>query len=55
MTTQEDIEKLYLYCMGELRFLIENPYEHIALVERLTAVKNAVESLYEKTVLKEKR
>jgi hypothetical protein len=54
MADQEEIEKLYLYCMGELRFLIENPYEQIALVERLTALKNTVEHLYEKTVLQEK-
>lgn len=54
MAEQEHIEKLYLYCMGELRLLIENPYEHIALIERLTVLKNTVEHLYEKTVLKEK-
>ena len=54
MSTQEEIEKLYLYCMGELKFLIENPYAHIDLIERLTTIKNTVESLYEKTVLKEK-
>ena len=50
---EEEIEKLYLYCLGEIRTLIENPYEHIALVERLTAIKNTMEHLYEKTVLKE--
>lgn len=51
---EEEIEKLYLYCLGELRMLIENPYAYSALLERLSSVKNSVERLYEKTVLKEK-
>jgi hypothetical protein len=51
---EEEIEKLYLYCLGELRMLIENPYAYNDLLERLSSVKNSVERLYEKTVLKEK-
>jgi hypothetical protein len=53
MAEQEEIEKLYLYCMGELRILIENPYEYNDLLERLSSVKNTLEYLYEKTLLKE--
>ena len=53
MAEQEELEKLYLYCMGELRILIENPYEYNDLLERLTSVKNTLEYLYEKTLLKE--
>ena len=49
----EEIEKLYLYCLGELRILIENPCAYNDLLERLSSVKNSVEQLYEKTVLKE--
>ena len=51
---EEEIEKLYLYCLGELRMLIENPYAYNDLLERLSSVKNSIERLYEKTVLKEK-
>ena len=50
---QEEIEKLYLYCLGELRMLIENPYAYNDLLERLSSVKNSVELLYEKTILKD--
>ena len=53
MAEKEEIEKLYLYCMGELRILIENPYEYNDLLERLISVKNTLEYLYEKTLLKE--
>ena len=52
MTEQEEIEKLYLYCMGELRILIENPYEYNDLLERLSSVKNTLEYLYVKTIMK---
>ena len=53
MTEQEEIEKLYLYCMGEIRILIENPYEYNDLLERLSSVKNTLEYLYQKTILEE--
>lgn len=53
MAEQEKIEKLYLYCMGELRLLIEHPYEYNDLLERLSSVKNTLEYLFEKTILKE--
>lgn len=53
MAEQEKIEKLYLYCMGELRILIERPYEYNDLLERLSSVKNTLEYLYEKTILKD--
>ena len=53
MAEKEEIEKLYLYCMGELRILIENPYEYNDLLERLSSVKITLEYLYEKTLLKE--
>ena len=52
MTTREEIEKLYLYCIGELKLLIETPCEHDSLLERLSAIKNNLELLYELTVLK---
>ena len=52
MTEREEIEKLFLYCMGEIRILIENPYEYNDLMERLSSVKNTLEYLYEKIILK---
>jgi hypothetical protein len=52
--TREEIEKLFLYCIGELNFLIEASYEHGSLVERLTAIKNNFELLYEQTLIKER-
>jgi hypothetical protein len=51
--TEEEIEKLYLYCLGELRMLIENPYAYNDLLERLSSVKYSLERLYEKTILKD--
>jgi hypothetical protein len=52
--TREEIEILFLYCIGELNFLIEASYEHGSLVERLTAIKNDFELLYEQTLIKER-
>jgi len=52
--TREEIEKLFLYCIGELNFLIEASYEHGSFVERLTAIKNDFELLYEQTLIKER-
>lgn len=45
--TKNESEKLILYCLEELRLLIENPYEHDALVERLSTIKNNLELLYQ--------
>lgn len=55
MLTREEIEKLFLCCMGELKLLIEVSYEHGSLVERLATISNNLELLYEQTVLKERR
>jgi hypothetical protein len=55
MLTREEIEKLFLCCMGELKLLIEVSYEHGSLVERLATLNNNLELLYEQTVLRERR
>jgi hypothetical protein len=34
------IEKLFMYCLEELRLLIEKPYMSDALGTRLTTIKN---------------
>ena len=52
MTTREEMEKLYLYCIGEVKLLIETPCEQDSLLERLSAIKNNLELLYELTALK---
>jgi hypothetical protein len=40
-------EKLFIYCIEELRLLIERPYEHDGLIERLTTISKNLESLHE--------
>ena len=52
LTSKE--EKLFSYCIEELRLLIEHPHEHDSLIERLSAIKNCFEVLYEQTVIKER-
>ena len=55
MLTREEIEKLFLCCIGELKLLIEVSYEHGSLVERLATINSNLETLYEQTVLSERR
>ena len=47
-------EKLFSYCMEELRLLIEHPHEHDSLIERLETIKNCFEVLYKQTLIKER-
>jgi len=54
MITKGEVEKLFLYCLEELRLLIEKPYENYALVERLSNVKDKLETLYRELLI-EKR
>jgi hypothetical protein len=49
MLTKKE-EKLFSYCMEELRLLIEKPHQHDALLERLSNIKNSLELLYERIV-----
>jgi hypothetical protein len=55
MLTREEVEKLFLCCIGELKLLIEVSYEHGSLVERLATINSNLETLYEQTVLSERR
>ena len=55
MLTREEIEKLFLCCIGELKLLIEMSYDHGSLVERLATINSNLETLYEQTVLSERR
>ena len=52
LTSKE--EKLFSYCMEELRLLIEKPHQHDALLYRLSNIKDSPGLLYKQTVL-EKR
>jgi hypothetical protein len=52
--TKEEIEKLFLCCIGELKLLMDISYEHGSLVERLATINNNLELLYEQTVLRER-
>ena len=52
MLTRDEIEKLFSYCMEELRLLIEHPHEHDLLLERLETIKNNIELLYKQTLIK---
>ena len=51
--TREEIEKLFLCCIGEIKLLIEVSNQHGSLMERLATIKNNLERLYEQTVLGE--
>ena len=53
--TREEIEKLFLSCIGELTLLIDVSGKSGSLVERLTSLNNNLEVLYEQTVLRERR
>lgn len=55
MLTKEEIEKLFLCCIGELKLLIEVSCEHSSLVARLATSNNNLELLYEQTLLRERR
>ena len=50
MLTKEESEKLFLYCLEELRLMIERPYENDALEERLTMIKDKLETLFQNTL-----
>jgi hypothetical protein len=50
MMTKKESEKLILYCLEELRLLIEKPYVNDALVERLSTMENNLELLYQQIV-----
>ena len=50
MITKEESERLYLYCLEELRLIIEHPYENDALEERLTTIRNKLETLFHNTL-----
>jgi len=52
MITKKEAEKLFSYCVEELRLLIEKPYAYDALTERLSTIKNNLEILYQQIVLK---
>ena len=54
MISKKETEKLFAYCLEELRLLIEKPYAHDSLVERLSTIKNNLELLYEQTLMKER-
>jgi len=50
LITKEESEKLLIYCLEELRLIIEHPYENDALTERLTTIKNKLETLFQNTL-----
>jgi hypothetical protein len=54
MFSQVEKEKLFIYCIEELRLLIERPYEHDSLIERLTAISTNLENLYECIFIRER-
>ena len=50
MIAKEESEKLFLYCLEELRLIIEHPHGNDALEERLTTIKNKLETLFQNTL-----
>lgn len=55
MLSQVEKEKLFVYCIEELRLLIERPYEHDGLKERLTTISKNLENLYEYIFIRERQ
>ena len=53
MMSKKESEMLFLYSLEELRLLIERPYAHDSLVERLSTIKNKLELLHQHTLTKE--
>jgi hypothetical protein len=53
MFSQVEKEKLFVYCIEELRLLIERPYEHDSLIERLTVISKNLENLYASIFIRE--
>jgi hypothetical protein len=49
--SKKETEMLFSYCLEELRLLIERPYAHDSLVERLSTIKNKLEILYQQTLM----
>ena len=54
MFSQAEKEKLLMYCIEELRLLIERPHEHDGLIERLTAISKNLENLHECIFIRER-
>ena len=54
MMTKKESERLILYCLEELRLLIERPYMNDALVERLSTMENNLKLLYQKLFIERK-
>ena len=50
MMTKKESERLILYCLEELRLLIERPYMNDALIERLSTMENNLELLYQQII-----
>jgi len=55
MYLNKEAEILFSYCLEELRLLIQRPYKHDALIERLSNIKNNLEILYEHSMPKIKK
>ena len=55
MFSQVEKEKLFVYCIEELRLLIERPYEHDGLIERLMTISKNLENLYEYIFIRERQ
>jgi len=51
--SKNETEMLFVYCLEELRLLVERPYACDSLAERLSAVRNKLEILYQQTLSKE--
>jgi hypothetical protein len=51
--SKKEKEMLFLYCLEELRLLIERPYAYDSLGERLYIIRNNLEILYQHTLSKE--
>jgi len=53
MITEKELDKLFMYCLEELRLLMERPYAYDSLAERLSTIRNKLEILYQQTLSKE--
>jgi len=51
--SKKETEMLLVYCLEELRLLMERPYAYDSLAERLSTIRNKLEILYQQTLSKE--
>jgi len=48
--SKKETEMLFVYCLEELRLLMERPYAYDSLAERISTIRDKLEILYQQTL-----